>query len=353
MYIENIDCTYYGANGDAAKQRDQAKAALDGGAQVLVVELVPNSLFANEIITAAKEKNVPVIFFNCTLASGLIELFNSYDKCYFIESDISTIADVQGELIADYVKANYKNIDKNEDRTILATAYLSMLFSKDAVEKANELLATEDYAISTFPIFGEKFNLSVELVSDTQLLDSELILTDNDQLALAALIELQKNDYNTDKLVEKIIPIVTVGESVDYKALVLSGRGKYVSEDDLIKDDDDQKTIDAKNEKFKSNKELQDYYESQKYLVDLTSVKESELKEMVYTTRNVIDAGRIAGSAIEDKDAMAAAVAKVVKNLCQGIDFAKDLVAEPKEGEEPGVVVDGTTVKIRYTTYGK
>ena len=246
MFIENIDCTYYGANGDDAEQLKQAKAAIENGCQVLLVELI-NPMHAAEIIKAAKEKNIPVVFFNCTIDSSLIDLFSSYDKCYFVESDESTIADVQGKLIADYVKANYKDIDKNDDKEILATAHISPFFSKGAVEKANELLATEDYQISTSLIFGEKFNVTVKYDPDTKLLDSELILTDNDHLAYTALLQLQENDYNTDKLVEKFIPILTVGGSLNYKELVLAGRGEYISEDDLIKPEDNQKTIDAKN----------------------------------------------------------------------------------------------------------
>ena len=103
---------------------------------------------------------------------------------------------------------------------------------------------------------------------------------------------------------------------------------------------------------FKNNKELQEHYEKNKYLVDLTAVRESELQEMIYTTLNVIDAGRLAGSTITDQDGISAAVATIVKNLCQGNDFAKGLVAEPKEGEEPSIVVDGRIVKVRYIAYG-
>jgi hypothetical protein len=73
---------------------------------------------------------------------------------------------------------------------------------------------------------------------------------------------------------------------------------------------------------------------------------------MVYTTLNVIDSGRLAGSAITDQDGISAAVATIVKNLCQGNDFAKGLVAEPKEGEEPSIVVDDRIVKVRYIAYG-
>ena len=357
MFIENVVCKYYSGNDDTT-QLDDARNALDNGAIMLVVELA-NPLETKSFIDLAKDKNVPVVFFNCEVNDTLVELFNSYDKCYFVESDKNTVADVQGKLIADYVKANYKDMDENEDRKITYTIHgdialgdFSLSISKKAADKANELLATEDYQISTFPIFGEKFNLSVEYVNAIDLTNTELILTDNDVLAFDALRKLQAQDYNTDKLVkENFVPIITVGSEVDYKEFVVAGR-TGVSEDDLIKDGDDQKTIDAKNEKFKNNKELQDYYKANKYLVDLTSVKESDLKEMVYTTLNVIDSGRLAGSAITDQDGISAAVATIVKNLCQGNDFAKGLVAEPKEGEEPSIVVDGRIVKVRYIAYG-
>ena len=357
MFIENVVCKYYSGNDDTT-QLDDANAALNNGAIMLVVELA-NPLETKSFIDLAKDKNVPVVFFNCEVNDTLVELFNSYDKCYFVESDKSTIADVQGKLIADYVKANYKDMDENEDRKITYTIHgdvalgdFSLSISKKAADKANELLATEDYQISTFPIFGEKFNLSVEYVNAIDLTNTELILTDDDDLAFDALRKLQAQDYNTDKLVkENFVPIITVDSEKDYKKFVVDGR-TGVSEEDLIKDGDDQKTIDAKNEKFKNNKELQDYYKANKYLVDLTSVKESDLKEMVYTTLNVIDSGRLAGSAITDQDGISAAVATIVKNLCQGNDFAKGLVAEPKEGEEPSIVVDGRIVKVRYIAYG-
>ena len=40
LYIENISYTYYGAEGDAAKQLQQAEEALNAGCAVLMVEPV-------------------------------------------------------------------------------------------------------------------------------------------------------------------------------------------------------------------------------------------------------------------------------------------------------------------------
>ena len=65
---------------------------------------------------------------------------------------------------------------------------------------------------------------------------------------------------------------------------------------------------------------------------------------MIYTTINVIDAGRIAGTATEDRDSIALAVAQIVRNICKGNDSLKDVASE-------SVVVDGTIVKVRYVAY--
>ncbi len=334
MYIKHVEYKHYGANGSLATQLEQAKSALNAGCQVLVVELVSDNpleilgsqIVAQQIVDAAKEKSVPVIFFNCAVNESVV---NSYDKCVSITSDVSTIADVQGELIADYVKANFKDIDKNEDNKISATFQGINTFADDAVKKANELLATDDYKVSR-SFFGEKLNLSVELsipeIINPDLTKYELILTPDDVTALVVLRELQKSDYNTDKLTTQFVPIVTVGESVDYKEIVLAGRPE-------------------------NKDEYAEYYENNKFLVDLTAVEEEDLDAMIYTTINVIDAGRIAGTATEDRDAIAIAVASVVRNLVKGDDTFKGVASEVKEGEAPSVVVDGRYVKVRYIAY--
>ena len=312
MYIKKVDYKHYGANGNAETQVELAKKAIENGCQVLVVEMILDitDLFqakAQEIVNAAKAENVPLIFFNCTVADSIV---NSYDKCYIVKSDIENVADIQGKLIADYVKSNFKKLDKNTDGVL---SYIGTgVISAAAVKKANELLATKDYIVKTEK--KEKINTKIELTTEIDLLKSELIVTESDELAYATLLELQAKDYNTDKLSTHFIPVFTIGENVDYKAMVVS-MGK-------------------------------DKYEENKYLVDLTSVKEEDLEAMIYTTINVIDAGRIAGTATEDRDSIALAVAQIVRNICKGNDATKDVASD-------SVVVDGNIVKVSYIPYTK
>ncbi len=319
MYIERIAYEHYGAKGDAAEQVKQAKDALDAGCVALIVELV-TPVIAQEIVDAAKAKDVPVVFIAGSLV-GSDSLVASYDKCVIISSDLSTVSDVQGEMIADYVKANFGKMDKNGDGKITYFAYDLGVISVPAVKKANELLATEDYKVKGAD--KKEINAVVE-AANVDLMDLvnvpvetyELILTADDSTAFEVLRKLQGKDYNTDKLTTHFVPVITVGDDMDYKAYVVE-QGK-------------------------------DNYEANKYLVDLTTVSEEDLEAMIYTTRNVISAGRLAGTVIADDDAIAGAAAKIVANMIKGKDALDGVASEVKEGEAASVVVDGASVKVRF-----
>ena len=316
MYIKKVDYKHYGAKGDAELQVQQAKAALEAGCQVLVVELVKDDNLdllhpkSQEIVAAAKAKNVPLIFFNCNVNEVIV---NSYDKCFLVKSNQDTIADVQGKLIADYIKANFVKLDKNKDGALGAICILDLTEGVGgSIDKANALLATEDYKVKNQD--KETINATIEIVNSVNPLDGELIVTNTDELAYTTLKTLQASDYNTDKLTTQFVPIFTVGENVDYKSRVVA--------------------MGAEN------------YEANRFLVDLTNVKEEDLKEMIYTTINVIDAGRIAGTATEDRDSIALGVAQIVRNICKGNDSFKDVASD-------SITIDGNIAKVGYIIYTK
>ena len=344
MYINKVEYKHYGANYDVIKQYDQAKEALDNGAQVLVVELV-NQLgsvvagdsLARQIIDAAKAKDVPVIFFNSIVEKNVVQ---SYDKCALVMNNESSKEDVLGELIADYIKNNFKDIDKNEDNVISAFSYSA---SETAVKKANELLAKDDYLVKR-SFFGEKIKLTID-ASATDAQSAEIIITKNDTEAYLVLDQIKD-------LVKKGegIPIFTIGESFDYKALILKDRPE-IPEDLIINENDKKSEIKEKDKKIMKLESIKEHYAKYEYIYDFSTVKESDLNEMILNTLNVIDAGKISGTAIADKDAMSLAVATIVKNLCKGEDMFANVASKIKEDEEQSVTVNGPLVTIRYTTY--
>ena len=327
MYIENIAYAYYGANLKADDQLKQAKDALAAGCAALVVELV-NPLAAKDFVDAAKEKDVPVIFFNCIVADDVVD---SYDKCYYVASDLTSIPEVQGKMIADYVIGNFENIDRNGDGKISCVSYAYTL-GQSIVEAANKIIK-EDKKAGTYTLeFYDSNNILKDLtnisagLSFAKILESynddnknmvELVITTNDLTAYEILSILQSKDFNTDKLKTHLIPIFTVGASVDYKQIVLAGKPSDESK-------------------------VAEYYESMKFLCDLTAVDPEDLDEMIFNTTNVIDTGRLAGTALEDQDAMAESVAKILRNLFK----EKNAFDKVEIGE-----IKGSTLLIDYTVY--
>jgi D-xylose transport system substrate-binding protein len=67
------------AEGDSARQLEQAKSALEKGAKVLVV--VPHdAMHANDIVEAAKARNVPVISYDRLIWDSDVTLYVSFDN---------------------------------------------------------------------------------------------------------------------------------------------------------------------------------------------------------------------------------------------------------------------------------
>ena len=341
MYIENIGYTNYGADNNAETQYSQAKSAVDADCAALIIELVKSN-DADKFVELAKGKNIPIIFIG-TVADSVIE---SYDKCFAIATDSDSIAETQGKLIASYVSANFKDLDRNEDGKI---SYVS--FSSDAsIDYANNLLkngtregelsfmdnlaeiTNADYAIEggtgLSNILGQEtkrtelikldvpFSISVgetvtSLVSGDTV-NVELIVTNNDSTAFEVLKALQSKDYNTDKLTTHYVPIFTVGFEMDYKNYVLSGVPEIDSEY-VILPFDSAETLKIKISKYEEA--IKAHYESNKFLCDLTAVEEADVEIMIWNTKNVIASGRISGTVIEDQDTIAGAIAAVCRNL--------------------------------------
>ena len=139
---------------------------------------------------------------------------------------------------------------------------------------------------------------------------------------------------------------------MDYKEYVVAGRPE-IDANLLIQESDDKKTVKQKNKEIKKLEALQTYYEQNAFLVDLTAVNESDLSEMIYTTINVIDSGRIAGTVISDNDTIAVSVAKITKNLIKGNDMFANVVPKAKKDTPASVVIEGSIANVRFASYAK
>ena len=91
--------------------------AITKGATCLIVNIVETGSddAAQGIVDKAKAADIPVIFFNREVSDAVV---NSYEKCAFIGTDAAEAGHMQGQMIADYLLANYDDVDLNGDGTI-------------------------------------------------------------------------------------------------------------------------------------------------------------------------------------------------------------------------------------------
>jgi len=107
----------YDGNGSQTTQTEQIQTAITKGAKVIAVNIVNTGSddAANEIISLAKNANIPVIFFNREVSDSVIA---SYGRCAFVGTRAEEAGILQGEMIGEYLMKNFDTVDINKDGKI-------------------------------------------------------------------------------------------------------------------------------------------------------------------------------------------------------------------------------------------
>jgi len=253
--LTGVKYYFYDGKNDQTEQTKQVDTALNRGTDLIIVNIVTTGSedAAQNIVDAAQEKDVPVMFFNREIADSVVK---SYDQCCFVGTDADEAGYMQGEMIANYLllEGNLNKYDLNDDKKINyimlrgelgnAEAFGRTLYS---VTKANELLKNSGYTlvpsaanqkdttqpddgISQFYLYGNWSRATAKGLMDTALSQYsltdgsiELIIANNDDQALGAVESLQDLGYNsTDKA--KFIPVFGVDATSDAKTAISAGQ---------------------------------------------------------------------------------------------------------------------------------
>ena len=136
----------YDGNGNQTTQTEQIRTAITKGAKVLLVNIVNTGSddAAKEIVALAKDANIPLLFFNREVSDSVI---SSYEKCAYVGTRAEEAGMLQGEMIGEYLTANFDKADLNKDGVISYILFKgeegnneAIYRTKYSVEKANELL---------------------------------------------------------------------------------------------------------------------------------------------------------------------------------------------------------------------
>ena len=236
----------YDANGNQTTQTEQVTTAIAKGSKLLIVNVVDTGSndAAQNIVDMAKAQNIPVIFFNRSVDESVV---SSYDKCVFVGTDYEMAGHMQGEMIGEYVLANYDKLDLNGDGKISYVMFKGQEGNMEAiartqygVEDCNKVLTeagkpeiefydannSNKYLVDqngTWASQAATEYMSTILAQYSEAGNNmiELVIANNDDMALGAISGLQSAGYNNGT--GKTIPVFGVDATDAAKAAIKDG----------------------------------------------------------------------------------------------------------------------------------
>ena len=200
---KKISVTIQGAGGSQRTQDDQVKELIDGGCNVLCVNLVDRT-DPSEIIDLAREKQVPIIFFN---REPVAEDMAQWEQLYYVGAKAEESGTMQGEMAAEAIKAN-PQVDRNKDGKIQYVVLEGEPGQQDTIirtENAVESLKAEGIELEKLSYGLANWNRAQAENRMSQMISQyqtkiELVLANNDEMALGAMDAYEKLNYTESTL---------------------------------------------------------------------------------------------------------------------------------------------------------
>ena len=219
-----IEYQDFDGNNNQGTQLEQVQTAVTNGFNVLVVNLVTSGSAdaAQQIISAAGD--VPVVFFNRAVEGDGEEgtVLGNNANVAFIGTDAPEAGHMQGKMIGDFLVANYDATDLNGDGAISYAMFMGDAANVEAiyrtqfgVEDANAVLTengkpelvyfnaanTDKYQLDPNGAWSNAaandfMNTNLAEYSEANGNMIELVIANNDDMALGAIAALQSAGYN-------------------------------------------------------------------------------------------------------------------------------------------------------------
>ena len=193
-----LSVTVQDAAGSQKIQNDQVKRLIKEGCNVLCVNLADRTN-PSEIIEAAKESDIPIIFFN---REPVAEDLNQWEKLYYVGAKAKQSGVMQGELAADLIWER-KTVDRNKDGKIQYVVLEGEMGHQDAIvrtESAVDSLKEKGVELEKLSYEIANWNRAQAQNRMTQMINQynnqiELVLANNDDMALGAIDAYEKLGY--------------------------------------------------------------------------------------------------------------------------------------------------------------
>ncbi len=219
-YGDRMQVTFYNGENNQQTQSAQIDTAITGGADLLIINAVDFKSAGEALASKAHQKGVPVIFFNREVSDAAVKMS---DNICFVGTDPDAPGYMQGEQVAALLATDeaFRKYDLNGDGKIQYAMFRAEVGNAEAdgrtrysVERANKLLS-ENGALT---VADKEGNVLVRVGADqpanwdsataNNMMGSlfrvqggvpniELVLCNNDDMALGVISALEAKGYNT------------------------------------------------------------------------------------------------------------------------------------------------------------
>lgn len=223
-----VEFTFYDGKNDQTIQNESLDEIIEEKAVDLILLNLVDTKSTKDAIDTIKQKNIPVILFNREPVD--IEAIRSYNKAYFLGTNAREAGIMQGNILTREWNKNKVMIDRNKDNVMQYIMLMGETDNIEAIERTKySVLTINDSGIKTQELGLKVCNWNKEQgKNETRALLSQLgnkievIISNNDSMAIGAIEALQEQGYNNgDKT--KIIPVVGVDAIPEAQKLIKEG----------------------------------------------------------------------------------------------------------------------------------
>ncbi len=223
-----IEFNFYDSKNNQAEQDRLLNNVLEGGNTDLLLINIIDPKETKSIIDKIKVKNIPVVFFN--IEEPNMDALRSYNKAYFVGTNPEEAGILQGKILIRLWNQNKEKIDKNQDNIM---QYVMLMGNNNTLEA----IGRTRYSVSTINDAGiqtQELALKVCNWDENQAIVGmeqaflqngdkiEVIISNNDAMAIGAIEVLQKYGYNKGDP-NKTIPVVGVDAIPEARELIRMG----------------------------------------------------------------------------------------------------------------------------------
>lgn len=195
-----VDFIFYNAENNQELQNKQLDELIDMKVDLIILNVVD----ANEygiLIHKIKQANIPVVFMGREPKS--LDIIETYDKAIYIGSETCVSGNIQGEMIINELR-NESLVDRNKNNILEYILLQGVINDVTTTLRSECVIKTlNEHEIKTKEIASEYCNWNrecakerVKYLFEKNKDNIDVIISNNDEMAIGAILALQELGYN-------------------------------------------------------------------------------------------------------------------------------------------------------------